>query len=128
MKRYKIVTVDLSNTDAKWVVPGTYTLETARKLVTAYRKLGDKRVAFIEEIEQRRRRRACFLELTFDSGLVRRQWICEYLPEKAIQQVIRRSDGRLSSVRLWWCRDDCRLGDPPLLDYRRLGGVFRKVA
>jgi hypothetical protein len=34
---------------------------------------------------------------------------------------------RLGSVRLWQCRDDYELGDPPLLEYRRMGGMFRKV-
>lgn len=127
MERYKIVTVDPLNTDGKWVVPGTYTLDTARTLVTGIRKLNDKRAAFIEESEQRKRRHLYYLELTFESGLVRRQWISEYLPEKAIQQVIRRAGRRVSSIRLWWCRDDYHMGDPPLLDYRRQGGVFRKV-
>lgn len=125
MKRYKIVTVDPLNTDGEWVFPGTYTLDTARKLVDAYHEMDHIRVAFIEGREQRRQRRAYYLELTFISGLVRRQWIREYLPEKAIRHVIRRT---LRSVRLWWCRDDHQLEDPPLLDYRRFNGVFRNVA
>ena len=128
MKRYQIVTVDPLNTDGKWVFPGTYTLESARKLVDAYHETEESRVAFIEGKEQRRQRRAYYLELEYVSGLVRRQWIREYLPEKAVQQVIRRNGSRLSSVRLWWCRDDWQLGEPPMLHYRRCGGTFRKVA
>ena len=128
MKRYQIVTVDPLNTEGKWVVPGTYTLESARKLVDAYNRVEDKRVAFIQGEEQRRQRHAYYLELTFASGTVHRQWIREHLPEKAIRRVIRAMGSRLSTVRLWWCRDDYELGDLPLLEYRRLGGVFRKVA
>jgi len=127
MKRYRVVTVDPLNTEAKWVVPGTYTLNSARRLVTAYRKLARDRVAFLEDTEPRKQRHTYYLELTFASGLVRRQWIREYLPEKAIQQMIRRMGSRLCAIQLWWCRDDRELGDPPLLEYRRTGGMFGKV-
>lgn len=93
-----------------------------------YNEMERIRVAIIEGREQRRQRHAHYLELTFISGLIRRQWIREYLAEKAIGQVIRRTGNQLRSVRLWWCRDDYRLQDPPLLDYCRFGVVFRKIA
>lgn len=127
MRRYRVVTVDPLNTEGKWVVPGTYTLESARRMVNLHRKLAGGREASIEETEPRKQRHPYYAELTFDSGLVRRQWIREYPPEKAVQQTIRRMGSRLTAVRLWWCRDDYELGDPPLLEYRRMGGMFRKV-
>ena len=126
MKRYRVVTVDPLNTEGKWVVPGTYTLESTRRMVNLHRKLAGGREASIEETEPRNQRHAYYVELTFDSGLFRRQWIREYLPEKAVRQTIRRMGSRLSSVRLWWCRDDYELGDPPLLEYRRMGGMPRE--
>ena len=127
MKRYRVVTVAPLNTERKWVVPGTYTLESSRRMVNLHRKLAGGREASIEETEPRKQRHAYYVELTFDSGLVRRQWIREYPPEKAIQQVNRRMGSRQSSVRLWWCRDDYELGDPPLLEYPRPGSVLGKV-
>ncbi len=77
--------------------------------------------------DPRKQRHAYYVELPFDSGLVRRQWIREYPSEKVAQQVVRRMGSRLKSVRLWWCRHDYELGNPPLLEYRRMGGVFGRV-
>jgi hypothetical protein len=96
-------------------------------MVSLHRKLAGGREAAIEETEARKQRHPYYVELTFDSGLVRRQWIREYPPEKAVQQVLRSMGSRLSPIRLWWCPDDYELGDAPLPEYRRLCGMFGKA-